>query len=100
MGSKTIYVDCPCCGTRIEADSEHGKVVQHWEKTKSASGDSLKDALDRMKQEKEKRNQYFASAKDVLEEQKKKTREKFEKEKERVRKEGDSAPPPRPFDWD
>lgn len=99
----TIYVDCPCCGARIEARREDGRVVQHWAKPKKparSTGDPLKDALEKLKADKERREKYLADPNAVLEEQKRKARERFEAEKKRVAEEGDTSRPPSPFDYD
>lgn len=100
---RTIYVDCPCCNARIEARSEDGRVVQHWAKPKTgkpSSGDPLKDALEKLKADKEKRDRYMANPSAILEEQKRKARDRFEAEKKRVAEEGDTSRPPSPFDND
>ncbi|MBI5211070.1 MAG: hypothetical protein HY927_13955 [Elusimicrobia bacterium] len=99
---KTIYVDCPCCGARLEALRENGKVIEHWAKplTKDQGGDPIKAATERMKAEKERLKNFLVGAKDKLEEQKRAAMEKFEREKERIKREKDDSPPPRPFDFD
>ncbi len=97
----TIYVDCPCCGARLEARREDGKVLKHWKtslKKEAAGKDPIKAAQERMAAEAERLKRYLEGAGDILERQKRETMEKFEAEKERIRREGDDSPPPRPFD--
>ena len=97
----TIYVDCPCCGTRIEAIRESGRVIQHWKKAeKSASGDPIKDGQERLKAEKERLSKLLSNPGKILEEQKRQAMEKFDREKERIKREGDTTRPPHPFDLD
>ncbi len=97
----TLYVDCPCCGARIEADRESGKVLQHWAKREAAvPGDPLKAAMEKLEADKKKRENFFSNAKQALEARKREAMEKFEKERRRIAEEGDNTPPPRPFDFD
>ena len=102
MSEGTIYVDCPCCGARLEVEREGGKVVQKWDKPQKApaGGDPIKAALEKMEADKKKRATFFSGAKDSLEEEKRRTREKFEKEKERIKREKDTTRPPNIFDLD
>lgn len=103
MSQETLYVDCPCCGARLEALRQNGKVVQHWAKPPKASkegGDLLKEAAERLKAEKEKREKYLSGAKEILEQEKRKALEKFEQERRRIVEEGDNSRPPNPFDLD
>ena len=103
MNDGTIYVDCPCCGARIEARRQDGKVVAHWAKrpeAESAETDPLKAAAERQKAEKAKLDNLFTGAKDVLEKRRKEAQEKFDKERERIFKEKDFSRPENPFDLD
>ncbi len=101
MNQGTVYVDCPCCGTRLEVERENGKVVQQWKKAEPApGGDALKAALAKLESDKQRRQQIFSTAKESMEEQKRKALEKFEKEKERIKRENDTSRPPGPFDLD
>lgn len=95
-----LKIECPCCHELLEVDSLSGKILSRKKPSQKAPGDRFKEALEKLKTEKEKREKYFSGAKQGMEEQKKKAKEWFEKEKERIEKEGDDTPPPRPFDWD
>lgn len=103
-GEETIYVDCPCCGARLEARRQDGKVIKHWakpiDKNKVKGIDPIKAAQERLKAEKERLSAYMAGAGEMLERQKRETLEKFEREKRRVIEEGDTSRPPSPFDND
>lgn len=99
----TVYVDCPCCGARLEARRQDGKVVQQWAKPKPpAKGgeDPLKAATERLKAEKAKRETFLDDAKARLEDEKRALEERFRRERERVHREGDTSRPPSPFDLD
>jgi uncharacterized Zn finger protein (UPF0148 family) len=98
----TIYVDCPCCGARMEVRREDGKLVQHWAKPVKAkeAADLLQAAKERLEADKKKREKYLEGAKDLLKDEKRRLEEKFQQEKERIRREGDTSRPPNPFDLD
>ncbi|TPW18418.1 MAG: hypothetical protein FD126_3452 [Elusimicrobia bacterium] len=96
----TIYVDCPCCGTRLEVERDGGKVVQKWAKREKPAGDPLKAALEKIEADKRRRANFFVNAKDEIEARKKATHDKFEEERRRIIRENDNSPPPRPFDFD
>ena len=102
MNQGTIYVDCPCCGTRLEVEREDGKVVQRWAKPEkpAAGGDPIKAALAKLEADKKKRENILKNAAGALEDEKKRAMEKFEKEKERIKREKDTSRPPHPFDLD
>lgn len=103
MNDGTIYVDCPCCGARIEVRRQDGRVVAHWAKREEASTaetDPLKAAAERQKAEKTKLDQYLSGAKDMLEKKKREAQEKFDKERDRIFKEKDFTRPENPFDLD
>lgn len=97
----THLVECPFCRGRIEVDA-HGKVVGQWEaKKKAAGGDSLKDAFEKLKSDKERREKYtFESAQESIERKKRESDEKFRQELERIKRDKDVTPPERPFDFD
>jgi hypothetical protein len=103
MNEGTIYVDCPCCKARLEVRRDDGKIIQHWDKPvpKAKPGmDLLKEATEKLKADKEKRDRFLDDAKSQLEGEKRRLQERFEREKKRVEEEGDKSPPPRPFDFD
>jgi hypothetical protein len=104
MLEDSIYVDCPCCNTKLEVLRENGKVINQWKKKpaeKLPPGvDPIQAALLKMKAEKERLAKTLENVGEVVERQRKEALEKFEKEKERIIREGDNTPPPRPFDLD
>jgi hypothetical protein len=102
MNQGTIYVDCPCCGARMEVQREDGKLVQHWAKpVKGKEAENLlKTAAERLKADKAKRDKYLEGAKGMLQDEKRRLEEKFQQGKERIRREGDTGRPPNPFDLD
>lgn len=103
MSEETIYVDCPCCGARLEARRQDGRVMQHWKKALKAQaegGDPIKAAQERMKAEKERLSKLLENPGKIIEEQKRRALEKFELEKERIIRENDNSAPPHPFDAD
>jgi hypothetical protein len=98
---ETIFVDCPCCATRLEIERNTGKVVQTWAKLeKKAGGDIFADTLKKRKEEKEKLGKYFSQAPSSLQQHKKELMDKFEQEKKRVKESGDTSRPINPMDLD
>ena len=97
---QTLLVECPFCHGKLEVERESGKVVGKWEAQKGGSGDKMKDAIERMKAEKAKRDKFFENAAQEMDRRKKEANDKFEQEKERLKKEGDVSRPPNPFDLD
>jgi len=95
---KTIYVDCPCCGARIEAEALSGKVVRHWKAGKEKQ--TLEEALKELESEKARRAGFFEKAAGELEENKRRAREAFEKGVEKIQKEGLGEKPIRDIDLD
>jgi hypothetical protein len=95
----TILVNCPHCSWTLEVDKESGKVVGKWEARK-AGVDPMQAALEKMKADKEKAGTFFQDLKKEQEAKKKEAERLFEKERERLRKEGKVERPPNPFDLD
>lgn len=100
MSEGTIYVDCPCCGTRLEARRDDGRVVNQWKKKPKVEGDPIKAALQREKAEKERLRNLISNASEILRKEKQEIMEKFEREKRRIEAEKDDTPPPSPFGFD
>ena len=94
----TMFVDCPCCGARVEVDRESGRVLQHWAKHERPKGDPLKHAVDKLKADQARLENWFVTAQDQLEAQKKRALERFEAERQRIAREGDTSRPPNPLD--
>jgi hypothetical protein len=101
MHEETFLIDCPKCKARIEVERRSGKVVRLWEKPEIKEGsDPIKEALKKMKEEKDKLDGYFSSAKDSMESKKKELLEKFDKEKKKIQESGDTTRPINPMDLD
>lgn len=96
--NRTIYVDCPCCGARLEAEAESGKVVRHWKTPKKK--ESLEDTLRRLEKEKDEHAGFFEKAAGQMEAKKRKAREAFEQGVEKIKKEGLGERPIRDIDLD
>ncbi|MCX5788363.1 MAG: hypothetical protein NTX64_07670 [Elusimicrobia bacterium] len=94
----TMFVDCPCCGARIEVDRESGKLIEHWTKQERPKGDPLQAAVEKLKTDQAKLENWFSTAQGQMEAQKKKARERFEAEARRIAREGDTSRPPNPMD--
>lgn len=101
MPEETFLIDCPICKARIEVEKRTGRVVRHWEKPEIREGaDPIKEALKKMKEDKDKLNGYFSTAKDSMESKKKELLEKFDKEKKKIQESGDTSRPINPMDLD
>ena len=96
----SLFVDCPCCGARLEVDRESGKLLQHWAKQDRPKGDLFKHALEKLKSDQAKLENWFSGAAKELEAKKKQAQDRFEKERQRILREGDTSRPPNPFDLD
>ncbi|HUT86416.1 MAG TPA: hypothetical protein VMW66_06250 [Elusimicrobiales bacterium] len=101
MTVKTIYVDCPHCGARIEAESKSGKVMQSWEKPQIKKGeDAFKQAFKKQKEDKSKLDEYFKGASGEMEKRKKDLLDKFDKAKKEIHDKKDYGRPDMPTDLD
>ena len=83
---KTADVVCPCCGARLEVDTELGKILLHEPPPKTSKAPDLNQASQLLKKEAERRESLF---KQSAEEEKIKSellerrfREAFEKTKD------------------
>lgn len=98
---ETFLIDCPKCKVRIEIEKRSGRVIKFWEKPEIKEGsDYIKESLKKMKEEKNKLNGYFSSAKDSMESKKKELLEKFDREKKKIQASGDTSRPISPMDLD
>lgn len=101
MLKETFLIDCPKCKVRIEVEKRSGKVMKFWEKPEIKKGDDfIKESLKKMKEEKNKLNGYFSSAKDLMENKKRELLEKFDEEKKKIQESGDTSRPINPMDLD
>ena len=76
-----MFVDCPCCGARIEVDRESGRIIEHWTKQERPKGDPLQAAVEKLKTDQAKLENWFSTA-----------------EARRIAREGDTSRPPNPMD--
>ena len=87
MEEETYLIDCPICKARIEVEKKTGKVLRHWEKPAvKEGGGQMREALEKIKSDKSRLDDYFSKAQGELEQKKKELSEKFEKEKEEFTK--------------
>jgi len=101
MTEESFLIDCPLCKARIEVEKKTGKVLRHWEKpVVKEGGDPMKAALDKMKQDKSKLEDYFSRAQGDMERKKKDLLDAFEKEAKRIKDSGDNSKPINPLDLD
>jgi len=97
---KTLYVNCSFCTGMMEVDAETGEVVKKWSPKERAEESTMEGALKKLEDDKKRRVALFENRKEELENQKKKIEDAFQKEVDRVKKEGIKDAPPRPFDLD
>jgi uncharacterized Zn finger protein (UPF0148 family) len=98
----TFYVNCPCCSALLEVNAEDGRVVNKWtasERNKSGE-DKMKSALQKLQDDKKKRETLLENTKSNLDAKKKRMDEAFRKEVEKIKKEGLGEKPLTPFDLD
>ncbi|OGS06466.1 MAG: hypothetical protein A2270_07205 [Elusimicrobia bacterium RIFOXYA12_FULL_51_18] len=101
MNEESFLIDCPMCKARIEVEKKTGKVLRHWEKPMVKEGsDQMKDALEKIKDNKSRLDDYFSKARGEMERKKKELLENFEKEKKRIKDSGDTSRPINPMDLD
>ena len=65
-----MFVDCPCCGARMEVDRESGKLLEHWTKQERPKGDPLQAAVEKLKSDQAKLENWFSTAQGQMEAQK------------------------------
>ena len=82
----------------MEVDRESGKLLQHWAKREQFKGDPLKGAVQKLKDDQKRLENWFSTAQGQLEAQKKRALERFEQERQRIAREGDTSRPPNPMD--
>ena len=100
---KTLYVECPFCQGMLEVGVESGKVVNRWkhEDIPKWASDRRKGALQKIEEGKKKRRDLFESTQGRLDDKKKEALDSFQKEVEKIKREGGKVePPPRPIDLD
>jgi hypothetical protein len=56
---KTVEVMCPCCGARLEVDTELGKILFHEPPPKTSKAPDLNQASQLLKKEAERRESLF-----------------------------------------
>jgi hypothetical protein len=99
---KSFYVDCPFCDGMMEIDAETGKMIKKWAPSEklSADQDKMAAALEKLGQEKKRRETILDDTRHRIDEQKKKAENLFKKQVEKIKKEGISEKPSNPFDLD
>lgn len=101
MSEETFLIDCPACKARVEVEKRTGKVLRHWEKpVVKEGGDQMKDALEKIKQDKSRLDDYFSKAQGDMERKKKDLLDSFDKEAKRIKDSGDKSKPLNPMDLD
>lgn len=101
MNEETFLIDCPLCKARIEVEKRTGKVLRHWEKPAvKEGGDQMKDAFQRIKQDKSRLEDYFSKAQGDIEKKKRELLDGFDKEAKRIKDSGDTSKPLNPMDLD
>jgi predicted nuclease with TOPRIM domain len=101
MNEESFLIDCPMCKARIEVEKKTGKVLRHWEKPVTKEGsDQMKDALEKIKTDKSKLEDYFSKAQGDMEKKKRELLDTFEKEAKRIKDSGDNSKPLNPMDLD
>ncbi len=95
---RTIYVDCPCCQTRLEVDAENGKVLNQWKKAdKDSHTDAMAEGLKKLHQDKQRRENLLRQSQEEMAKKKKNLEEQFQKGLDQAKKEGPQKPM-NPFD--
>ena len=96
---KTVEVMCPCCGARLEVDTELGKVLFHEPPPRPAKAPDLDHASQLLKKEAERRESLF---KQSAEEEKMKSELLERRFKEAIEKTKDipTGPPLKEIDLD
>lgn len=86
----------------LEVKADSGDVVQKWSSKDKLSegGDKMASAMKKLEDAKKRRAGLFDQKKEEMEGQKKRTEQTFQETVERVKKEGVTESPIRPFDLD
>ncbi len=62
--AKTVEVVCPCCGARLEVDTELGKILFHEPPPRTSRAPDLNQASELLKKEAERRESLFQHSAD------------------------------------
>ncbi len=62
--AKTVEVVCPCCGARLEVDTELGKILFHEPPPRTSRAPDLNQASELLKKEAERRESLFQHSSD------------------------------------
>lgn len=97
--SRSIYAQCPKCNELLEINPRDGKVIQHFEsKKKKGSTDFLKDQMESLAEEANKREDIFSKAKDEKDKKMKQLDKLFGDETDKIKKKGKVEKPKNIFD--
>jgi hypothetical protein len=95
-----IEVQCPCCGSTLQIDTETRVVLQHREPEKKPLIEDLQAAVQQLKGEAERRNDIFEKSFASHLSADKVREKKFEELLKQAKNDRSGAPPKRPFDLD
>lgn len=95
---RTLNVDCPCCGARLEVEAHSGKVVRHSKTPRKK--ETLEESLQRLEREKKDSAHFLEKAQAEIEAKKRRAREAFDQGVEKIKKEGLGERPIRDIDLD
>lgn len=96
---KTILIECPDCGLRMEVDVETSKIINKYKKpVVENSNDPLKEMIDKAKKEKAEFDKYFNDARKEIDKKKEELEKHFEDTKKKAK--DDKERPINPMDLD
>lgn len=96
---KSLYVQCPECGARLEIDPATGEVLSH-KRQKMTEKTSLEERLKALKKEKEITEDIFSQQLQSLKEKEKLLEEKFKKAVQDSKEREEEEKPLRDIDLD
>ncbi len=99
--TRRISVSCPGCGGRLTVDASTGEVLAHRPPERPAGGGkSFEGLLAGLERERAEAEEVFAREVAAQKDRDRLLDEKFREAVARANEDPDSAPPPRPFDFD
>jgi hypothetical protein len=93
-----VDIVCPCCQTRLVADTESGEILSE-ERPKKDLGKSFTDAMSQVKSGESRREEAFSKAFDRTRKMDTLLEKKFEEARKKAKNEGDEKRH-NPLDWD
>lgn len=96
-----VEVKCPCCEATLHIDPELGAVIRYEEHKRPPSIQDMEEAVRKLRGEESRRGEVFAKSVEQHKSHQEVLSRKFDELLKQAKESPDeTAPPPRPFDFD